>query len=76
MTRLAAVTGATGFLGGYIVEALIAAGWRVRILARQARDYPQLAGLDFETVIGDLADRMALGRLVDDADSSTTTTFA
>jgi len=69
VTRLVAVTGATGFLGGYIVEALIAAGWRVRILARPARDYPQLAGLDFETVRGDLADRPALDRLVDGADA-------
>jgi len=69
VTRLVAVTGATGFLGGYIVEALIAAGWRVRILARQARDYPQHAGLDFETVLGDLADRPALDRLVDGADA-------
>jgi len=69
VARLAAVTGATGFLGGYIVEALIAAGWRVRILARQARDYPQLAGQDFETVLGNLADRPALDRLVDGADA-------
>jgi len=69
VARLAAVTGATGFLGGYIVEALIAAGWRVRILARQARNYPQLAGQDFETVLGDLADRPALDRLVDGADA-------
>jgi len=69
VTRLVAVTGATGFLGGYIVEALIAAGWRVRILARPARDYPQLARLDFETVRGDLADRPALDRLVGGADA-------
>ena len=69
MARLAAVTGATGFLGGYIVEALIAVGWRVRILARQARAYPQLAGQDFETVLGDLANRPALDRLIDGADA-------
>ena len=68
MARLAAVTGATGFLGGHIVSSLIAAGWQVRILARRIRDYPQLADLTFETVLGDLADRRALDRLVDGAD--------
>lgn len=69
MARLAAVTGATGFLGGYIVAALVAAGWQVRILARRAGDFPQLAGLGIETVRGDLADRPALDRLIDGADA-------
>ncbi|HLG89747.1 MAG TPA: NAD-dependent epimerase/dehydratase family protein [Alphaproteobacteria bacterium] len=67
--RLAAVTGATGFLGGHLVAALIAAGWRVRILARRAGDYPQLAGQAVETVLGDLAARAALDKLVDGADA-------
>lgn len=69
MTRLAAVTGATGFLGGYIVDSLIAAGWRVRILARRAGNLPQLAGRDFETVQSDLSDRRALDVLIDEADA-------
>jgi nucleoside-diphosphate-sugar epimerase len=69
VARLAAVTGATGFLGGYIVAALIAAGWQVRILVRRAGDHPQLAGLNVETVLGDLADREALNRLVDGAET-------
>jgi nucleoside-diphosphate-sugar epimerase len=69
LTRLAAVTGATGFLGGYIVDALIAAGWRVRILVRRPGDPPQLAGRDFETVLGDLSDRPALDALIDQADA-------
>jgi 2-alkyl-3-oxoalkanoate reductase len=61
--RLAAVTGATGFLGLYIVRALAAAGWRVRILARRPPNDPQI-----DAVVGDLADRQALRKLVDGAD--------
>jgi nucleoside-diphosphate-sugar epimerase len=69
VARLAAVTGATGFLGGYIAAALIDAGWRVRILVRRAGDHPQLAGLSAETIQGDLADAQALDRLIDGADA-------
>lgn len=69
VARFAAVTGATGFLGGYLVGALIAAGWQVRILVRRAGDYPQLAGQNIETVLGDLSDRRALGSLIEGADA-------
>jgi len=68
VTRLAAVTGATGFLGRYVVGALASAGWQVRILARRSPDHPQLAGRAFETVLGDLSDRRALDTLIDGAD--------
>ncbi|MGH7083091.1 MAG: NAD-dependent epimerase/dehydratase family protein [Acetobacteraceae bacterium] len=69
MTRLAAVTGATGFLGRYIVRALAVAGWRVRILARRSASHPQLAGLGIEAVSGDLSDRKALHALLAGADA-------
>jgi len=69
MSALAAVTGGTGFLGRYIVTALAAAGWRVRILARQSPTHPQLAGVPLEAVPGDLSDRAALRALVDGADA-------
>ncbi|MCI0339754.1 MAG: NAD-dependent epimerase/dehydratase family protein [Planctomycetales bacterium] len=36
--RLALVTGATGFVGSHLAEALAAAGWRVRALARPTSD--------------------------------------
>ena len=68
MARLAAVTGATGFLGRYIVGALAAAGWRVRILARRPADHPQLEHLELETIRGDLSDAHALHELIDGAD--------
>ena len=45
MSRLVAITGATGFLGRYIVRAFATGSWRLRILARQPIDHPQLAGL-------------------------------
>lgn len=68
MPRLAAVTGGTGFLGRYIVCALAAAGWSVRVLARSPVDHPQLAGLRLDAVNGDLSDRRALRELVDGAE--------
>jgi nucleoside-diphosphate-sugar epimerase len=48
------VTGATGFLGGYIVEQLVARGDRVRAYCR--RPLPELDALGVETVLGDVRD--------------------
>ncbi len=64
MTGLVAVTGATGFLGRYIVRALIQQGWRVRILARNYPVHEQFSDLKFEAVPGDLSDHGALRALV------------
>lgn len=66
--RLAAVTGATGFLGPYIVGALAAAGFRVRILTRQASNYGQRADPKIDIVVGDMSDGHALRELVDGAE--------
>ncbi len=66
--RVAAVTGGTGFLGLYIVRALAAAGWRVRILDRKLPDGPQPDDPAIDRVAGDLANRRALRELVDGAD--------
>jgi len=68
MSRIVAITGATGFLGRYIVRAFADSGWRVRILARQPIDHPQLVGLQLEVVLGDLSNQQALRTLVDGAD--------
>ena len=62
--RIAAVTGGTGFLGRYVVAALVDAGWSVRLLARRDPAHPLLAPVAFETVDGDLDDPGALSRLV------------
>ncbi len=61
---VAAVTGGTGFLGRYVVAALVRAGWHVRLLARRDPVHPLLAELPFELVPGDLSDPAALSRLV------------
>ena len=68
MSKLVAITGATGFLGRYIVRAFARSGWRVRLLARQPIDHPQLAGLPLEVVLGDLSNHGALRILVTGAD--------
>jgi nucleoside-diphosphate-sugar epimerase len=60
---LAAVTGGTGFLGRFIVAALMEAGWRVRMLVRSDPIHPLVPDLDVEIVLGDLSDRIALERL-------------
>lgn len=54
------VTGATGFVGGNLVRALLADGIQVRALVRPGSDQRNLAGLPVELVYGDLASQMSL----------------
>lgn len=54
------LTGATGFVGSAIARALLAAGYRVRALVRASAVRTNLAGLDVETVEGDLRDARAI----------------
>ena len=54
------VTGATGFVGGNLVRALLADGIQVRALVRPSSDQRNLAGLPVELVYGDLASQMSL----------------
>src|SRR5437870_5546734 len=56
------VTGATGFVGSAVARALIAAGHRVRVLARAESPRANLAGLNVEVAEGDLGDPVALDR--------------
>ena len=62
MTTL--VTGATGFVGAAVARRLIARGKTVRVLAREGSDRRNVAGLEVETVAGDLRDRASLERAV------------
>lgn len=64
-----AVTGATGFVGPHLVRALARRGWTVRLLVRRWSPLPDLAGVQAELVLGDLADEKALGELVDGAEA-------
>ena len=68
MSRLVAVTGATGFVGSHLVSALGRRGWKIRLLARRWSPVPSLPGVAAEVVLGDLGDETALRRLVDGAD--------
>jgi nucleoside-diphosphate-sugar epimerase len=54
------VTGATGLVGNNLVRQLLAAGERVRVLARASSDPRPLEGLSIERVAGDVRDPAAL----------------
>ena len=67
--RLCLVTGATGYIGGRLVPELLAAGFRVRCLARspeRLRDHPWFA--DVEVVRGDATDATAVAAAIDGVD--------
>lgn len=73
--RVAAVTGATGFVGRHMVPGLVAGGWRVRALVRsetKARRVLPAAPLEdgrVELVVGDALDERSPARLVSGADA-------
>jgi NADH dehydrogenase len=54
------VTGASGFVGNYLVPALIRAGHEVVCLVRPTSDLSGLQGLDVKLVQGDITDKEAL----------------
>ena len=68
MAQNALITGATGFVGGHLVRALVAEGWRLRALVRRSSDVTLLEELGVEQVIGSLGDAASLGRAVAGAD--------
>ena len=60
-----AITGGTGFVGGHLIEAALAAGHEIKALTR--RSQPERDGVDW--VQGDLGTRDALEWLVSEADA-------
>ncbi len=50
------VTGATGFVGGAVVRALVARGQQVRVVVRSGADLSNLEGLPVERALGDVCD--------------------
>jgi nucleoside-diphosphate-sugar epimerase len=69
VAKLAAVTGATGFIGRHVVTALRRQNWNVRALARRHPAELLSPYHRFELVLGDLTDTQALERLVGGADA-------
>jgi len=56
----ALVTGATGFIGGNLVQELLRQGFQVRALVKPNNSLHNLAGLEVELVYGDVRDRSSL----------------
>ena len=54
------VTGATGFVGGAVVRALVNRGIDVRVLARAGADLQNIQSLTVERVEGELRDQASL----------------
>lgn len=65
----ALVTGASGFVGANLVEALNQANWRVRILLRRSSSQRSLYGLEYEPVTGNVMDRAALNAAMQGCDA-------
>lgn len=66
--RHALVTGGAGFIGGHLVEGLLAAGWRVRVLddlstGRESNLAAVRDALDF--IVGDIRDPDAVAKAVE-----------
>lgn len=64
----ALITGGTGFVGSHLARQLIDAGHTIRILHRNSSKLAALAGLDYESAIGDVIDADALRAACTDCD--------
>lgn len=65
---LVCVTGGTGFVGSFVVRALLADGHRVRVVHRESSKKDALDGLDYQSFIGDVTDLDSLKRAFADCD--------
>lgn len=66
---LAAITGATGFIGSVITRQLLAHGWRVRALVRSAAGGQALEAIGADIQAGSLTDVESLRELTRQADA-------
>src|SRR5207247_7949313 len=69
MRDVSLVTGATGFIGGYVVRHLVADGVPTRVLVRRPELLPSEVRGQVEVVQGDVRDRAALVAAVRGADT-------
>lgn len=63
------VTGASGFLGAWVVRSLLDQGHQVRILCRPYSDLSELQGLLFDKAYGDITDLESLDKAMNHVDS-------
>jgi nucleoside-diphosphate-sugar epimerase len=68
MPHTVLITGATGFVGSHVAEALVERGDRVRALARPGADTAALEKLGITIVRGDLSDPASLKHAVEGVD--------
>ncbi len=62
------ITGATGFLGGWLARRLATEGFDIHILARPNSDFSDLKGLSYKVHIGDVTDPSSLTNAFQDAE--------
>jgi nucleoside-diphosphate-sugar epimerase len=63
MSRIIALTGATGFIGGALAHRLHAEHWQIRALARPSSKRDHLSDINVQWIEGDLNDPESLRRL-------------
>jgi len=68
MTKVAAVSGANGFLGAHLVRKLLVEGWQVRALLRESSNDANLLGLPVDVRRGDLTNETFLASVLAGAD--------
>lgn len=76
MQKKCLVTGAGGFIGSHLTEALLAAGWKVTALVRyngrgdygRLEDIASLPDKNLEVIMGDVTDAFQMRRIVKGAD--------
>jgi dTDP-L-rhamnose 4-epimerase len=75
MAELVLITGGAGFIGSYVADALLAAGYRVRALdnltaqVHEGGARPEYLSPEVELAVGDVRDAEAVGRALDGVDA-------